>query len=183
MNRVDYSSSDDSHTAWFCVRSQPKHEHIAAANLRRNPDIDVLNLRIRFKRSTRRGPVWVTDALFPGYVLALFDLARCLRLVRSTGGVTGVVHFGYRWPTVPSEAIAELRAMFGDEEVRVIGADVETGDVVRISGGVLDSLEGVVTRVMPGRKRVAVLLDFLGRQTAVEVNIASIINTDRSARA
>ena len=69
--------------------------------------------------------------------------------------------------------------MFGDEEVRVIGAEVETGDVVRISGGVLDSLEGVVTRVMPGRKRVAVLLDFLGRQTAVEVDIASIINTDR----
>ena len=61
----------------------------------------------------------------------------------------------------------------------MIGADVETGDVVRISGGVLDSLEGVVTRVMPGRKRVAVLLDFLGRQTAVEVDIASIINTDR----
>jgi len=179
MNRVDDSSSGSSHAAWFCARSQPKHEHIAAANLRRNADIEVLNLRIRFKRSTRRGPVWVTEALFPGYVLARFDLARCLRLVQSTGGVTGVVHFGHRWPTVPPEAIVELRAMFGDEEVRVIGAEIETGDEVRISGGVLDSLEGIVTRVMPGRKRVAVLLDFLGRQTAVEVEAASIINTDR----
>ena len=56
MNGVDESSTVAAHTAWFCVRSQPKHEHIAAANLRRNPDIDVLNLRIRFKRSTRRGP-------------------------------------------------------------------------------------------------------------------------------
>ena len=180
MNRVDDSSAAPSRDAWFCVRSQPKHEHIAAANLRRHTNqIEVLNLRIRFKRSTRRGPVWVTEALFPGYVLARFDLDRCLRLVQASGGVTGIVHFGVRWPTVPSEAIAELRAMFGDDELRVIGEDVETGDVVRIAGGALDSFQGIVTRVMPGRKRVAILLEFLGRQIAVEVDIASIVNADR----
>jgi hypothetical protein len=33
--------------AWFCVRSQPKHEHIAAAHLKQEPGIEVYLPRIQ----------------------------------------------------------------------------------------------------------------------------------------
>jgi hypothetical protein len=36
-------------------------------------------------------------------------------------------------------------------------------------------VKAVVTRVMPARQRVAVLLEFLGRQTAVELESAAVI--------
>src|ERR1039458_7771599 len=62
--------------AWFCIRSQPKHEHIAAAHLKREPGIEVYLPRVRFKRATRRGPVWFTEAFFPNYLFARFDLGR-----------------------------------------------------------------------------------------------------------
>src|ERR1039458_10254477 len=96
--------------AWFCIRSHPKHEHIAAAHLKREPDIEVYLPRVRFKRATRRGPVWFTEALFPNYLFARFDLAACLRRVCCARGVRGVVHFGDRWPIVPEGVIGELRA-------------------------------------------------------------------------
>jgi hypothetical protein len=38
----------------------------------------------------------------------------------------------------------------------------------------MHGLHALVTRVMPAKQRVAVLLDFLGRQTAVELDRAAV---------
>src|SRR5256885_9917179 len=43
--------------AWYCARTQPKHEHIAAANLRKRLGLDVFHPRLRLERATRRGAV------------------------------------------------------------------------------------------------------------------------------
>jgi transcriptional antiterminator RfaH len=165
----------DLHLAWFCVRSQPKHEHIAAANLRQQPNTEVFNPRIRFKRSTRRGPVWVTESLFPNYLFARFDWQETLRLVHHTSGVACVVHFGTRWPTIPEAVMEELRGSLGEEELRVLGETLDAGDEVQIAGGVFHGLQGVVMRIMPAKARVAVLLDFLGRQSTVEVELDAVV--------
>src|SRR3989449_7461124 len=116
--------------AWFCLRAQPKHEHIAAAHLKQEPDIEVYLPRIRFRRSTRQGPVWFTEALFPNYLFARFDLATCLRKVHHARGVSGVVHFGEHWPKIPDAVIEELRATVGAEQVHVVREELEPGDRV-----------------------------------------------------
>jgi transcriptional antiterminator RfaH len=155
--------------AWFCIRSQAKHEHIAAAHLRREEGIEVCLPRLRLKRATRRGPVWFTEALFPGYLFARFDLNANLRKVCHARGVRGLVHFGDRWPIVPDAVIEELRATLGPDQVHVINQDFHPGERVQIAGGAFHGLRAVVTRVMPSQERVAVLLEFLGRQTTVEL--------------
>ncbi len=174
--------SPDPTVAWFCLRSQLKHEHIAAANLRRQGCAEPFNPRIRFKRATRRGPVWVTESLFPSYLFARFDWKESLRLVHHTAGVTGIVHFGSRWPTIPDPVIADLRATVGGEELRVIGEGLQPGDEVQISGGAFHGLQGIISRVMPARARVAVLLEFLGRQSAVEVADDAVVLLHPHAR-
>jgi transcriptional antiterminator RfaH len=63
----------------------------------------------------------------------------------------------------------------GAEELRILGDNLETGDEVQISGGAFHGLQGVVTRVMPAKARVAVLLDFLGRQSTVEVELDAVV--------
>lgn len=161
--------------AWFCVRTQPRHEHIAAAGLRRNLELEVFLPRVRFKRPTRKGPVWVTEALFMNYLFARFDWGTCLRRVQSARGVAGVVHFGRHWPTIPDTIIAELRAAVGDEEVRVVTNEFNPGDVVEIAAGAFHGLQAIVTRIVPGKQRVAVLLDFLGRQTTLELTGEQLI--------
>jgi transcription antitermination factor NusG len=46
---------------------------------------------------------------------------------------------------------------------------------VQIIGGSFQGLHAVVARVMPGRERVAVLMEFLGRQTSIELPASTII--------
>src|SRR5437870_2126151 len=175
MRPTPEKPSPPSGPAWFCIRTQPKHEHIAAAHLKREPGVEVYLPRIRFKRSTRRGPVWFTEALFPSYLFARFDLAAGLRKLSQVRGVRGVVHFGAQWPTIPDPVVEELRAHVGADEVHVIQNELQPGETVEISGGAFHGLQAVVTRVMPSRERVAVLLEFLGRQTMVEVATAGVV--------
>ena len=169
------AASADAQLAWFCLRSQPKHEHIAAAHLRRHEHVEVINPRVRFARPTRQGRIWVTEALFPNYIFARFDWRTSLTRIHYAPGVSGVVHFGNKWPTVPDAVMDELRAAIGQDEVHVVPMALEPGDNITIAGGAFHGLEAVITQVMPGRERVNVLLEFLGRLTTVEVGVTAII--------
>jgi len=163
----------DSPQHWYCLRTQLKREHIAAAQIQAEGSRRTCP-RIRFKRRTRRGRCGSR-----GYVSELpVRTLRARRVVAEDpprARVRGVVHFGDRWPPIPEHTIAELRATVGDDDVHVIGNVFEAGDPVLISGGALDGLRAVVTRVMAANDRVAVLMDFLGRQTAVELPADALV--------
>jgi transcriptional antiterminator RfaH len=161
--------------AWFCLRTQCKHEHIAAGHLRQMEGIEVFNPRVRFPRPTRSKTVWITEAMFPNYLFARFDWKASLNRVQYAPGIHGVVHFGTRWPTIPDAVIAELRTLVGDQEICTISKDLAAGETVEIIGGAFHGLEAVVTKVMPSRQRVAVLMDFLGRQTTMEVPVVQVV--------
>jgi len=175
ISRPSNSTTSGAQLAWFCLRSQPKHEHIAARHLRQLAGLEVFLPRIRFQRKTRQGLAWVTEALFPNYLFVRFNWNNALRLVHHSPGVVGVVHFGTRWPTIADEVIAELRRLFGSDQLHVISSELKVGDQVQIAGGVFHALRAVVTQVMPARERVTVLLEFLGRQTAVELPLGNVV--------
>ena len=169
------TSSDTPVCAWFCVRSHGKREHVAAEHLRRLHNVDVFLPRIRFRRNTARGAVWVTEALFPNYLFARFDWKTSLTKVHYAPSVSGVIHFATKWPTIPDDVVDELRRAIGHDHVCVINSVLAVGDEVQIAGGAFHGLKAVIHQVMPARQRVAVLLDFLGRQTSVELPLAAVI--------
>jgi len=166
---VLFEQSAPDPTSWFCVRTHPKHEHIAAAQLRQESDVEVFLPRVKYRRRTRSGLAWVSEALFRDYLFARFEWQSALRRVRHARSVREVVHFGDRWPTVPAQAISQLRAAMGNTELRLIEGGLQPGDAVQIAEGAFCGLEAVVTRVMPAKDRVAVLIEFLGRQTTIEL--------------
>ena len=133
--------------------------------------VEVFLPRIRFKRATRQGTVWVTEALFPGYLFARFDWQVSLRLVQHSRGVRGVVHFGERWPAIPEEIIRELQQAVGATGLRTIPAEFTPGDEVKITQGAMRGLAAVVAgpTVAVRKDRIAVLMEFLGRQTMIEL--------------
>src|ERR1700757_3743526 len=108
--------TDSTVPAWHCLRSQPKHEHIAAAHLRMLKEVTVFCPRIRFKRATRQGLAWVTEAMFPGYLFARFELAEMHRQVRYAHGVSGIVRFADRYPIIQEEALTQLWDYTGRSE-------------------------------------------------------------------
>jgi transcriptional antiterminator RfaH len=174
-NNVSSSGNYLSSLEWFCVQTHQKHEHIAAAQLRQEADIEVFLPRIRFRRSTRCGPVWASEALFPNYLFARFDLTNSWRRVQNARSVRGIVHFGSRWPTIPGSTIEDLRTAMGPDEIRVVRSNLHPGEEVEILKGALAGLQAVVARVMPNRQRVAILMDFLGRQTSVDLPVDQVV--------
>jgi len=156
--------------AWYCVRTKPKHEHIAAGNVRKQLALEVFHPQLRIERHTRRGIARVNEALFPGYIFVRCVLAESLDLIRYAYGVNTVVHFGDIVPVIADSVIEELRACFPAEEPVVVDDPLEPGLEVVLNGGAFAGMQACVLRVLPARQRVQVLLDILGRSTEVEVD-------------
>ncbi|XHR26778.1 MAG: transcription termination/antitermination NusG family protein [Chthoniobacteraceae bacterium] len=155
---------------WYCLRSQPKHEHIAAAHLRILNDVDVYCPRIRVQRMTRRGLVWFTDALFPGYLFCRFDRVISQKAVTYASGVSGIVRFGADLAVAPDTVIAELRSHFSGESVHtVVVPEIKEGDSVVITEGPFLGIKTLVTQAVPALDRVRILLDILGEAREVVI--------------
>ena len=153
---------------WFCVRTRPKSEHIAAERLLLLPGVEIYCPRIRYRRSTRRGQAWCIEAMFPGYIFARFNLTHDLKAIRYTTSVTGVVHFGSQYAEVPDEVVEGLRTQLGGD-CRVFDEPLAVGSATRVTVGPLKGLDVVIREILPGRERVRVLLDFLGRAMETEI--------------
>jgi transcriptional antiterminator RfaH len=160
--------------AWYCVRTKPKHEHIAAANLARQAGLEVFCPRLRIERVTRRGVVRVLEPLFPCYLFVRCVIERKLDDLRYAYGVGALVNFGGRLARVPDVVVAELREHFQLEAVVAARDELTPGAEVVVAGGAFEGMRASVLRVLPARRRVQVLLDILGRPTAVEVERAAL---------
>ncbi|MGH7943303.1 MAG: transcription termination/antitermination protein NusG [Limisphaerales bacterium] len=161
--------------AWYCARTKPKHEHIAAANLRKNLQLEVFHPQLRVERATRRGLVRVIEPLFPCYIFIRCVLESSLSDIQHTGGVNAMVRFGQKIPTVDEARIEELQECFTAGAPMDVESRLAPADEVRIVEGVFAGIRAFVLRVMPARMRVQVLLDILGRPTPVEVDRTSVI--------
>src|SRR4026208_743381 len=106
-----------SEPVWFCLKTQPKREHLAATALRRQFGVDCLSPRLRFRKLTQRGPVWFVEAMFPGYLFAKFVYSTQHRAVESSHGVQGILRFGERLATLPEDTVMALQSKAGAEEV------------------------------------------------------------------
>lgn len=166
--------------AWYCARTKPKHEHIVAAGLKRNMGLEVFHPRLRIERPTRRGVVRVVEPLFPCYVFVRCNISECLDGVRYVNGVSSMVHFGDRIPTVPDHVVDELKQCFETEELLDVEDRLSPGAEVTVGEGAFLGFSGIVLRVMPAKQRVQILLDFLGRTTLAEVDRKSLILENQS---
>jgi transcriptional antiterminator RfaH len=160
---------------WYCARTKPKHEHIAAANLFRHLGLEVFHPRLRVERATRRGVVRTVEPLFPCYVFVHCVIQDWIDEIRYTTGVSSLVRFGDRNPTVPDAVIQELQECFDAEQPLTVADQLMPGHRVIIGEGAFAGMPATVLRFMPARQRVQVLLDILGRSTPLEVDRHAVV--------
>ena len=159
---------------WFCVQAQPKKVAVAAQSLRQLPEVDCFLPQLQFRRTQRQKPVVVTEPLFPGYLFARFVFRQSLRAVYYAQGVSRVIHFGDHWPVIPDGTMEQLRQAVGETGVKMVESPIATGDEVLVNSGPFQNLTGLVSRVYPSRMRIAILMEFLGRQTMVEIPMTEV---------
>src|SRR5437660_4356183 len=120
---------------WFCLKTQPKREHLAATALRRQFAVECFSPRLRFRRMTQRGPVWFVEAMFPGYLFAKFVYSTQHRAVENSHGIRGIVHFGQRLATLPADTVIALQSKAGAEEVVTVDSSLKIGQPVQLIEG------------------------------------------------
>jgi len=163
---------------WFCLKTQPKREHLAATALRRQFAVECFSPRLRFRRMTTRGPVWFVEAMFPGYLFAKFIYSEQHRAVEASHGIQGIVHFGNHLATLPENIVLGLQSRIGEEEVLTVNCSIKVGQPVEIIEGPFRGLEAVVTRLLPAKERIRVLLEFLGRPLETEISTMQVLSPE-----
>jgi transcriptional antiterminator RfaH len=163
---------------WFCLKTQPKREHLAATALRRQFDVECFSPRLRFRKMTQRGPVWFVEAMFPGYLFAKFIYSEQHRAVEASHGIQGIVHFGVHLATLPENIVSGLRSKVGEDEIVTVDSSLKVGQSVEIIEGPFRGLEALVTRLLPARERIRVLLEFLGRPLEMEISPTQVLSPE-----
>jgi transcriptional antiterminator RfaH len=161
--------------AWYSARTKPKHEHIAAANLRRQLGLPVFSPRIRLEKVTRRGLVRVAEPLFPCYIFIRCVVEEQVSEIQHLSGMSKLVEFGGRYPRVPDEVIEDLRGCFGRDDSVSVEDRLAPGDEVTVATGAFAGMNAQVLKSLPAKKRVQILLDILGRPTTVEVGREAVM--------
>jgi transcription antitermination factor NusG len=165
--------------AWYVIHTKPKCEHLAAALMLGLPGVETYCPRIKFQRNTRRGKVWFIEALFPSYFFARFVPATSIRAVKHSQNVIRIVDFGGQMSPVPDSVIQIIREEMDGQIIKEIHIGVKVGDTVELTEG------PIVNSIRNGDDRVKILMEFLGRESLVEVKSSHILTeqTPREAMA
>lgn len=152
---------------WYCIRSKPRMEAVAAATLQTLEDIEV------FLPRTIRPPkakTYSAQPLFHGYLFARFDPVVHGRNVQYARGVSYVVRRKEIPVPVPRQVMIEIRMISTDGILKIPDQPHKVGDSVKVISGLFQGDEGKVTQLVPARQRVKVLFEILGRATEVEID-------------
>jgi hypothetical protein len=88
---------------WYLVHTKPRQEEIALANLERQ-GYECYLPQMRIERVRRRKAEVTTEPMFPRYLFIRLDSSdqgKSWSPIRSTLGVSQLVHFGIAWPVSP----------------------------------------------------------------------------------
>jgi transcriptional antiterminator RfaH len=165
--------------SWYCPEEPAQARTHRCGALAANAKRRSVLSRLRFKRATKRGPVWFEEAMFPGYLFAHFNFPERHKEVRYAAGVSSILRFGQRYVRLTRKRFADCEA----KRMRINWRSLKTtfAKVTRstIIEGALCGLEAVVTQFLSGRERVRVLLNFLGREMHAEVSKPGVLPATR----
>lgn len=154
---------------WYLAYTKPRQEDIARVNLDQQGFESYLPLFKKF-RKTEQGPVSVFEPMFPRYIFFRPGrVGQSISAVRSTKGVSTLVRFGFEPAVLDEELLRRIR-QFEEDRNQASPQDLsplKKGQAVRLKHTALGDVEGLIQNV--SSKRVAVLLEILGRPAVVQL--------------
>jgi transcription antitermination factor NusG len=165
---VKLALSVESTDLWFAVQTRYRFEKKVSAQLT-NKGMEVF---LPLRKETR---CWsdrkkdVSVPLFPGYTFVLSDRSVVRRLlVLQTAGVMGFVSFAGTAAMIPRKQIQDLQLLLSEEVPFSMYPFVKMGQRVRVRGGCLDGLEGLLTQHEKGK--LVVSIESIQRSLAIEIH-------------
>lgn len=156
---------------WFCIQTKRKYEDYATFNLEKK-GITVFSPKIEEQIVRNYKNVKRIVPLFPSYIFAKFDLFCEHNKARWTPGVKQILS-NRRGPIQIEDEIIDGIAV-ALEQRSFERSELKTGDMVTVSSGSFQGLNGIFQYYTSGEARVRVLLDLVYRKVVTEFD-SSII--------
>lgn len=155
--------------SWYLAYTKPRQEQVASLNLEFQEFEVYLPLYKKFQK-TEQGPVAMFEPMFPRYIFFRpSQPEQSISVVRSTKGINNIVRFGFEPAVLASELLDRIRQLEQQRNQSSLQEinNFQKGQRVVLKNNPLGGIEGIVQNV--SSKRVAVLLEILGRPTLVKV--------------
>lgn len=165
---------------WYAVMTKPRQEALALQHLANQGYVAWLPMHTGWRRKAGRWDV-VRSPLFPRYVFVKpGHPEQGMGPVRSTVGITDLVRFGSQLATANDGLIHALRDVEARlaKSVAAVVSPFQPGDRVCIVDGPFAGIEGIVSSLAD--ERVAVFLNILGREKAVQFSHAELVQASGS---
>jgi transcription termination/antitermination protein NusG len=153
---------------WLAVQTRPRYEKKVALELQEKGIQAFLPLySVKHQWSDRKR--FVSLPLFPGYTFVRIAGDQDIRVavLRTNGVYSFVGGCGFGTP-IPDEEIAAVRGMIEHRIPFQLCPFLKTGQRVRIRGGCLDGMRGILTAIK-GNHSLVVSVDLLQRSVAMLV--------------
>ncbi|MGV0985550.1 MAG: transcription termination/antitermination protein NusG [Limnohabitans sp.] len=163
------NADDPISNRWYLAYTKPRQEQIALTNLEQQAFEAYLPLYKKFKK-TEQGPVALFEPMFPRYILFRPGKPeQSISVVRNTKGIATIVRFGFEPALLSDELVQRIRLLEQDRNHATLQelSNLKIGQAVRLRHTALSGIEGLIQSV--SSKRVAVLLEILGRPTLVQL--------------
>jgi transcription elongation factor/antiterminator RfaH len=153
---------------WYAIYSKPRKEDFAQFHLQRK-GLEVFFPRLLLPHPLpKRGQV---VPLFPNYLFVRLQLPDEYYYALWSPGVKSLVSFNGTPAPLDDEIVTFLRQRATAEGLLAGRSNLTVGQEVRISGGPLDGLAGIIQDPPDAKGRVNVLMKLLSRQVKVEVPV------------
>jgi transcription antitermination factor NusG len=152
---------------WFAVRTRYRFEKRVAAQLNLK-NCEVYLPLITEHRTWSDRQQTITVPLFPGYAFVHIDQSQnARRNVLQTPGLISFVSFGGIVLPVPRAQIENLQLLLQKKGAFSLHPFVHAGQRVRIRGGCLNGLEGILVQHEKGK--LVISIESIQRSLAVEI--------------
>ena len=153
---------------WYAVHTRARHENKVAAQLNEKGVVTFLPLLAATRRWTDRRKV-VELPLFPGYLFVRVVLSGETRLrVLQATGVVGFVGIKGSGLPIPDKQIEDLQTLLAKKVPCAPHPFLREGQRVRIRGGCLDGVEGILVACKSDRSLV-LSLDRISRSLVIQI--------------
>ena len=164
----NFSASGVEQPQWFAVRTRSRHEKVVARQLDGLGVENFLPLVTHLHRWAN-GPRQVELPLFPGYtfVRLVYTPDRRVRVLQTHGVVDFVGTHG-RGSPIPDKQIQDVKTLLNNKVPFKNMLSLQVGQKVRIRGGSIDGVEGVLV-ARRGQRRLVIFIEPIQRSLSIDL--------------
>jgi transcription antitermination factor NusG len=163
---------------WIVVRSKPRSEKVAYAQLKEK-EIEAYLPLLKERRKWSDRKKWVEFPLFSSYLFAKIEIKNSI-FVLQTNGVSSLVKFGEEIAIVQDEVVNAIKLAIDGGYQLTPAEYFIAGNAVEVIEGPMRGVKGIVAQ-LKGKDRLVIKIDAIQQALSIDIDTRFIKNIKRKS--